>query len=321
MRTKITAFLMLLSVTTLLGQNLILNGDFEDGSTPISGWMGIEVVDGALITYDSENFATTWDGTNAPPYTSTANALSPAGSFNYTGFEFISGTSSVAFTTPVKTGMGELILRQSVAQAVKENTVYTYSWDSKVQAGDNVLVRCHYIWLDNSYSLVSEVTDTDAGFITYVTANGIDGSHDNTHPDFTSGNGTNEITSPAGAAYLMVGFRVFAGDWIASGQRFPSVETTVWFDDISLIEKESLAIEDLNDTSISFFPNPATDYISVTAKSQLNKVDIFNIGGQLVKEVNQGFDNISVSNLTKSSIYFVKIYSNKGISTKKLIIQ
>ncbi|HLV24034.1 MAG TPA: T9SS type A sorting domain-containing protein, partial [Moheibacter sp.] len=67
----------------------------------------------------------------------------------------------------------------------------------------------------------------------------------------------------------------------------------------------------------TIYPNPATDFVNVAGKEEIEQIEIFNMAGQ--KILNSSADKIKVSHLTKG-IYLVKITLKNGKSeTKKLI--
>ncbi|WP_165732691.1 T9SS type A sorting domain-containing protein [Polaribacter sp. 20A6] len=68
---------------------------------------------------------------------------------------------------------------------------------------------------------------------------------------------------------------------------------------------------------VKMYPNPAEDQLFISSKETLNKVEIFNLLGKKVLSTTNT-KSIDVSSLTKS-VYLVKISSDKGISTKKLV--
>jgi hypothetical protein len=75
-------------------------------------------------------------------------------------------------------------------------------------------------------------------------------------------------------------------------------------------------------TVFSIVPNPATNNIAITAKSDFSKVEIVNFLGQTV--LSQSNDSkesrVDVSNLT-NGIYFVRITSDNGTSVQKFVKQ
>jgi len=68
------------------------------------------------------------------------------------------------------------------------------------------------------------------------------------------------------------------------------------------------------------YPNPVYSTLSIESKLPLEKVEIYSILGQKMKEVNSDFSSISTENFSKG-IYMIRIYSKKGTTTRKLIKQ
>lgn len=66
--------------------------------------------------------------------------------------------------------------------------------------------------------------------------------------------------------------------------------------------------QSVNNFSVS--PNPATDFIILNSENSINKIEILNISGKLIKDNFKALkgQKINVSDL-KSGIYFIKIYS------------
>ena len=69
---------------------------------------------------------------------------------------------------------------------------------------------------------------------------------------------------------------------------------------------------------ISIYPNPVKHILTVDAKIQLTKVEVYSILGKKVKEIHSDFKNIQTHNLPKG-IYIVKIYSENEFTTKKIL--
>jgi hypothetical protein len=73
---------------------------------------------------------------------------------------------------------------------------------------------------------------------------------------------------------------------------------------------------------ISIYPNPVTDHLNITSGTEMTQVDIFNQLGQkvissVVKDTNF---NMDVAGLN-SGVYFVKITTDEGITTKKIMVK
>lgn len=77
------------------------------------------------------------------------------------------------------------------------------------------------------------------------------------------------------------------------------------------------SIEESNIAS-SVYPNPASDFVTFTTESNINKVEVFNVVGQLV------YSNVETNNQVMVSVrdfsngvYIAKLYTNNGVSTQK----
>jgi len=89
--------------------------------------------------------------------------------------------------------------------------------------------------------------------------------------------------------------------------------------DVSFNFDGTLSIPTVELTGFSLYPNPANNYVNIKGSIiDLKQIDIFNINGQLVKTVTSKLDQIDISNL-ESAIYLVKLYSDTGSKTMKLV--
>ena len=81
-----------------------------------------------------------------------------------------------------------------------------------------------------------------------------------------------------------------------------------------------LSIEDeVFAKSISLLPNPVLNILSIKSEVALIlKVNFYSILGKKVKEIKSNFNSIITDDLSRG-IYILQIYSDKGITTKKLI--
>ncbi|MCF6296136.1 MAG: T9SS type A sorting domain-containing protein [Flavobacteriaceae bacterium] len=83
--------------------------------------------------------------------------------------------------------------------------------------------------------------------------------------------------------------------------------------------REALSLDDvLLAKSITLYPNPVSDILTIDSKIPLTKVEIYSILGQKVREISSGFNSILLSNLS-NGIYIVRLQSENGFVTKKLI--
>ncbi len=78
--------------------------------------------------------------------------------------------------------------------------------------------------------------------------------------------------------------------------------------------------EELFDSQISIYPNPATHFISIKSELNLDEIVIYNQTGKIVlKDKINDTKKIDISNFSKG-IYFIKIFSDKKSTIKKLSI-
>ena len=96
------------------------------------------------------------------------------------------------------------------------------------------------------------------------------------------------------------------------------------YDDGCEAESESLSVTVIwdnvqeNDAAFGLYPNPAKETICVKGADIL-QVEVFNILGQSVLKVNEGFENIHLNDL-QNGIYFVRLKHERGEKTFKLTI-
>ena len=84
----------------------------------------------------------------------------------------------------------------------------------------------------------------------------------------------------------------------------------------------TLAENSLLFSELSIYPNPAQNWVRVRhAENALNKVEIYSVNGQLLKEIQEGFDAISLEHL-QAAVYLMKLYGpNMESKTFKLVKQ
>ncbi|WP_418512141.1 T9SS type A sorting domain-containing protein, partial [Corallibacter sp.] len=103
---------------------------------------------------------------------------------------------------------------------------------------------------------------------------------------------------------------------LAGNTRF--FNTTI---DLGAYEYDStLGVEkvSLNTNSVTLYPNPVSDRLFIKSTETIKAVTIYNVNGQLIKEVNTLGKSIDVASLP-SGLYFVKINTANGETTKKII--
>ena len=93
---------------------------------------------------------------------------------------------------------------------------------------------------------------------------------------------------------------------------------------IRIYYSEWTALQSANkaDRYVQVSPVPAVDYVNFSSYADMSRIEIYSLGGQLVKAVNVSGDTYRLD-LTgmNSGMYVARIYSEKGISSKKLIVR
>jgi len=86
-------------------------------------------------------------------------------------------------------------------------------------------------------------------------------------------------------------------------------------------DTSAVSIEDKELFKVDVFPNPSQETVTVLAKN-IETISIFNNNGKLIKNINENQFNkpINIQNLSKG-VYFIKIITDLGTKTEKLIIK
>ena len=88
-------------------------------------------------------------------------------------------------------------------------------------------------------------------------------------------------------------------------------------DNINIIDLENLRLDEYNNTEISIYPNPTTDYININSSEKNNTIKITDLTGKVIlNEVNT--TKINVRQLTKG-IYIINIKTDNSESIQKFI--
>lgn len=80
----------------------------------------------------------------------------------------------------------------------------------------------------------------------------------------------------------------------------------------------TLSTPDIEVIDFSIYPNPTTDNLYINQINNLTKVEIINMNGQLVLTKENNLEKVNVSRL-HSGMYFLKVYTENGSSSKKFI--
>jgi uncharacterized membrane protein len=84
--------------------------------------------------------------------------------------------------------------------------------------------------------------------------------------------------------------------------------------------EELLRAQDNNLSKVSIYPNPASDILYIHSKININKLEVYNVSGQMVltKQNVQGNQQLNTSAL-QNGVYFIQLISENDSKTIKLI--
>jgi lysyl endopeptidase len=84
----------------------------------------------------------------------------------------------------------------------------------------------------------------------------------------------------------------------------------------------SSGLENLDNTQIIVYPNPAKDQLTVTAGTKMNRIEFVTVAGQTVfaQTVNNTTATLQLAGIS-SGMYFVNVYSETGVTVKQVIVK
>jgi hypothetical protein len=80
--------------------------------------------------------------------------------------------------------------------------------------------------------------------------------------------------------------------------------------------QSTLSIPELNEISVSIFPNPSSDYVQIQTSENIKSVEVYNTSGQLL--IRQNMAQVDVRNLP-SGAYVVRGQTDNGSFSKKFV--
>ena len=85
--------------------------------------------------------------------------------------------------------------------------------------------------------------------------------------------------------------------------------------------KSAIANEELSNSELTIYPNPAIDYLTIASNSAIGHIMVFNSLGQIVLNSNTQTNQfqLNINDLTQG-IYYVRI-DNEGTTTTRKILK
>lgn len=80
----------------------------------------------------------------------------------------------------------------------------------------------------------------------------------------------------------------------------------------------TLSVNESVKKQITFYPNPAKDFIRFTPEVMVESTSIFDINGKLIKEMKTTGNQIDINDLP-SGLYLLKMNTSEGVTIKKII--
>lgn len=288
MKRKLLVFVMSAFVVGVFAQtNLMVgqNGGFEDGT--IDKWRMLEINADGFFAYVLGDM----------PAEALGNVAIIDDSFE--------GDKALEFTWPAETpGLVEILMDKWDGDKflpVTAGNDYIFKAAGYASEGaGNVLRMAAYFFAADS---TSGVADGDLSDETWILG------------DFYEEHSWT-VTAPADAAFVSIGFRVFGTD----GARWPATQVVTVIDNIQLWENyDATAVNHKTaKPDVSLYPNPVESSFQIITNATMKNVKIYDVSGQMVKEITRNFNQINVEELS-TGLYIVKIDSEVGTMTQKML--
>ena len=132
------------------------------------------------------------------------------------------------------------------------------------------------------------------------------------------------VNEPASHGY--VAFKIKTKSNLVIGNTITN-KASIYFDynfpiitNIASTTVTALSVNEFEDASVSIYPNPVKNLLSISAKDNITSVQLFDVQGRLISAK---LNNASEANLDLSQqaagVYFIKVYTEKGMKVQKVI--
>ena len=189
---------------------------------------------------------------------------------------------------------------------VTNGTEYTFSMESRCEAENvptEIFILNTEITDEASVDKTDPASENDVDAYLLVTNNFNSSKGSATVNTFT----TSTLTFTASTDVVVIYIRSLLA----------TSTTETFYDNLSLIEANTASISDLSDAKIYMYPNPSDGMVHISGKESVDAIRVFNISGQLIKEVT----NANSLDLTsqQSGLYMIEIENGGKTSVSKLI--
>ena len=97
-------------------------------------------------------------------------------------------------------------------------------------------------------------------------------------------------------------------------------QSSMVIDYVRVYQNTTASTDNFFASKFSIFPNPASNFINIKTNESIDKIEIVSTLGKLLHREEINYKKINISNLN-SGLYFIKIYTDKKVATKKIIIR
>jgi beta-glucanase (GH16 family) len=96
------------------------------------------------------------------------------------------------------------------------------------------------------------------------------------------------------------------------------IEDSMVIDYVRVYQNNGLGVDDMVQSDIHIFPNPASDRVFIQTQNSIDRIELYNVMGQLIISRENNVDEINMGPLD-SGIYNLKVYASGRVMTKKVI--
>ncbi|WP_353778691.1 T9SS type A sorting domain-containing protein [Winogradskyella sp. 3972H.M.0a.05] len=86
------------------------------------------------------------------------------------------------------------------------------------------------------------------------------------------------------------------------------------------IDCDNLSVDSFDKTEISYYPNPVTEFLTLSTDQAIQEIKLYNLTGQIVyrQKLNSSNYKLDMSSFN-SGVYFIEVRSNSGKNTLKIL--
>jgi hypothetical protein len=90
----------------------------------------------------------------------------------------------------------------------------------------------------------------------------------------------------------------------------------LYIDDIHAWKEDPVSVDEISEEVVLLYPNPAKEYLHVSADNAVKTVEIYSMEGKLEMTVSD--TNIDIQSLD-AGVYTIRVYTSKSVSTQRFI--